>query len=244
MRDNLRIFGFAAIVCITCSFLLSVAALGLKERQQINIALDKQRNILLAVGIPDNPDDFLTAEEVANRYEQHLKGIVIDGEGNAVEGKTPLDLDPKEDTDELAVYLFEEGGSIQGYVVPIIGKGLWSTLYGYLALEPDCDTVLGITYYKHGETPGLGAEISKAWFQDNFKGKKVLGPDGDIKSIRVIKGKVDQVITDEAEKPYVVDGISGATITSKGVTAMLLKWLNEYDPFFAKKRQVYKENTQ
>ena len=98
----------------------------------------------------------------------------------------------------------------------------------------DLNTVRGLTFYKHGETPGLGGEIEKPWFQHNFVGKKIFGPDNKLVSIKVIKGKVEGRITDPEEKLHAVDGISGATITSNGVTNLLAKWLKVYEPFIRK----------
>ena len=119
------------------------------------------------------------------------------------------------------------------YCVPIIGRGLWSKLYGYLSLESDLNTVKGITFYKHGETPGLGAEIEKGWFQDNFVGKKINDQTGTFISIEVVKGKAAVAYAGNEEKlSHAVDGISGATITSRGVTKMLHEDLTKYVPYF------------
>ncbi|MCA9400056.1 MAG: NADH:ubiquinone reductase (Na(+)-transporting) subunit C, partial [Candidatus Omnitrophica bacterium] len=133
--------------------------------------------------------------------------------------------------------IYKEDGQTIAYSFPIIGKGLWSTLYGYFALEPDAKTVRGITFYSHGETPGLGAEIEKDWFTSNFVGKNIWDEEEHrLKPVEVVKGKVsDKYSGEEAE--YYVDGISGATMTSKGVTAMIAKELKVYEPFFSKIRK-------
>ena len=109
-------------------------------------------------------------------------------------------------------------------MIPISGKGLWSTLYGYFALEMDMKTVKGITFYKHGETPGLGAEVEKKWFQNNFIGKKIFDENSNLVSITVYKGSSGDDI-------HGVDGISGATVTSNGVTNFLKSILNNYKPY-------------
>ena len=127
-----------------------------------------------------------------------------------------------------------------GYAIPVIGRGLWSTLYGYLALEPDASTVKGIQFYSHKETPGLGAEIEKDWFTNNFIGKKIVNPNGELVSIEVLRGKVDELSN---EAYHQVDGISGATMTTKGVTQFLLEDLQKYEPFFKKIRTEVKEIT-
>ena len=115
--------------------------------------------------------------------------------------------------------------------MPISGKGLWSSLFGYFALDADnYSTVKGITFYAHAETPGLGAEISKKWFQDNFVNKEIYEKNN-LKSISVAKGKADE------NSKYEVDGISGATITSNGVTTLLSRDLRRYEPYLYKNRR-------
>jgi Na+-transporting NADH:ubiquinone oxidoreductase subunit C len=120
-------------------------------------------------------------------------------------------------------------------VIPISGKGLWSTLYGYFAIEPDCETAKGITFYKHGETPGLGGEVEKKWFQDNFKGKKFIDDNNSLVGIQVVKGSVDET-SKEAYRQ--VDGISGATITSKGLEVFLKEDLAKYQAYFNLNKEV------
>ena len=120
-----------------------------------------------------------------------------------------------------------------GYAIPIAGKGLWSTLFGYFAIEPDGRTVKGITFYKHGETPGLGGEVDKPWFQQNFIGKRFVDENDQLLGIHVIKGKVQ---SDDQEAYHKVDGISGATMTGKGLEYFLKDDLVKYEPFFKQVR--------
>ena len=110
---------------------------------------------------------------------------------------------------------------------------MWSTLYGYLAVEPDGKTVKGITFYKHKETAGLGGEVEKPWFQNNFVGKQFIDDEGNLISIQVIKGKVSD---DDPQSYHKVDGISGATITGRGLNQFLKEDLKKYEPFFKKIR--------
>ena len=127
------------------------------------------------------------------------------------------------------------GGQASVYAIPVHGKGLWSTLYGYLALESDLDTIKGMTFYKQGETAGLGAEIAQPWFQENFVGKKIF--DGEVlRSIEVVKGKVEQLIADPDDQVYAVDGISGASITGRGVADLLKEKLSIYEPYIKRVR--------
>ena len=117
---------------------------------------------------------------------------------------------------------------MEGIAIPIAGKGLWSTIFGFIALNPDTDTVLGIQFYKHGETPGLGGEVEKKWFTDNFINKKIRDKNGKIISIAVIKGGVDYSKSNKSSI-HQVDGISGATVTADGVTDFLLEDLLRYE---------------
>ena len=105
----------------------------------------------------------------------------------------------------------------------------WGTMYGYFAIEPDGATAKGITFYRHIETPGLGAEVDKPWFQQNFVGKRFIDNDGNLVGIQTVKGKVDES-SDEAY--HLVDGITGATMTSRGLNQFLLKGLQTYNPYF------------
>ena len=234
-NSNRYTFMFALVVCIVCSLALSMVYAGLKSKRELNVALDIKKNILKAVGLKEPLSAKATPQEILEVYEAAVEEIVIDAAGNIVEGKSPLDI--KKGEKLYPLYVYREDGQTIAYSFPIIGKGLWSTLYGYFALESDAVTVRGITFYKHGETPGLGAEIEQDWFQNNYKGKKIWDiKNNQLTPTKVVKGKVADKIAD-AEASFYVDGISGATMTSKGVTEMVDKWLNIYEPFFKKIRK-------
>ncbi|MCA9407787.1 MAG: NADH:ubiquinone reductase (Na(+)-transporting) subunit C [Candidatus Omnitrophica bacterium] len=229
------IFTFAMIICVVCSFSLALVSQGLKAKKETNIALDIKKNILKAVNLEEHLALKASATEIEAAYENKIEELVIDPSGNIVEGKSPKDIVEGESL--YPVYVYKEGSQKKAYCFPIVGKGLWSTLYGYLALEPDAMTVRGITYYDHGETPGLGAEIEKDWFQNNFKGKKIWDlKENKLHPVAVVKGKVADKYSGENAQFY-VDGISGATMTSKGVTEMIARELNKYEPFFQKIRK-------
>lgn len=228
------IFGFALLVCVVCSFLLALVSEGLRERKEINVALDIKKNILKAVVLRTPVDPKAKQEELIKVYEEKISELVIDQDGNTIDGKTPYDI--KEGESLFPLYIYKEGQEIISYCFPIVGKGLWSTLYGYLAIEPDAKSVRGITFYQHGETPGLGAEISTDWFQDNFKGKSIWDvTKEEVWPVKVIKGKVEGKLFGEEAK-HAVDGISGATITSRGVTEMVDREIKKYEPFLKKIR--------
>ena len=236
MHKNSYTFFFAASVTITCSLLLASAATLLRNRQLENEALDKRKNILASVGITGNTGQPLQRKEILQLYDENIKSMVINLQGQKVPDKQVEDLDEKKDKDLLPLYYAYKNDNVTAYILPISGKGLWSTVYGYLALESDGITVKGITFYKHGETPGLGGEIDKQWFKDGFKGKKIISPSGDLVSVDIVKGKVaERVAPDEAY--HYVDGISGATLTGNGVTKFLKTDLLKYEPYLKQIRQ-------
>jgi Na+-transporting NADH:ubiquinone oxidoreductase subunit C len=224
-------FGFALLICVVCSFLLALVSEGLSNQKEMNIAMDIKKNILKSVDLRD-PLDLKAGIDVINKtYNEKIEELVINAQGEIVPGKNPRDI--RDDEDLYPLYRYKENDSVRAYAFPIVGKGLWSTLYGYFSLEPDAKTVRGITFYQHGETPGLGAEIEQSWFQDNFKGKKVWDDqENKLRPVAVIKGKVDSMYSGR-QKDFYVDGISGATMTSKGVTEMIAKELKKYEPYFS-----------
>jgi len=231
VHKNSYVLFFAAVVTITCSVLLSSAANLLKDRQQENIALDKQKNIIASAGFRAEEGKEFNRQDILKIYDENIKSSVLDLQGKIVEGKAVADLNPKVDTDLLPIYFSETNGTITSYIIPVSGKGLWSTIYGYFALEPDGLTVKGITFYQHGETPGLGGEIEKDWFTSSFQGKKIRNENGDLVSITVLKGKVEEKIKAENQS-YYVDGISGSTLTGDGVSRFLKSELLKYEPYF------------
>lgn len=233
-RSNLYTFTFALIVCVICSFFLALVSEGLRHRKEVNKEMDVKKNILKVVGLKEPLPEGADTATIKKIYETYIKEVVIDKEGRIVEGKMPQVIAEGEQLYPL--YIYEEKALPVAYAFPIVGKGLWSTLYGYFALEPDAITVRGITFYQHGETPGLGAEIEQQWFTNNFKGKKIWDlKNAALEPVIVVKGNVEDKIQ-ENERDHYVDGISGATMTSKGVTEMVDRELRKYEPFFAKIR--------
>jgi len=224
---------FALIVTFICSVLLASAATLLKPRQDTNIELDMKTNILSVLGLL--PEGEISPEQKLKLYEENVMSFVVNADGERVPDRSVYDLDPKVDLDLLPVYTREEDGSITAYCIPVSGKGLWSTIKGYLALETDLNTIRGITFYSHGETPGLGGEIEQEWFKANFAGKTILDQPGNLVSVSIANGKVR---ADEAHPEHLVDGISGATLTGKGVTRFLKVNLERYEPFFNTVRGV------
>ncbi|NQV30023.1 MAG: NADH:ubiquinone reductase (Na(+)-transporting) subunit C [Candidatus Marinimicrobia bacterium] len=219
--------GFAAAVTMVCSVLLASAATLLKERQDQNIQLDITYNILSVLGLVENRD--IAPERLLSLYTERVTTFVVDLDGKTVTGREAEDIDPKNDLGLLPIFASLQDGEISAYCIPTQGKALWSTVKGYIALEKDLNTVKGITFYSHGETPGLGGEIEKDWFTDAFKGKSILNNEGELVSIQVIKGKMRG---DEKEQQHKVDGISGATLTGNGLTTFIKSTLEKYEPYF------------
>jgi len=228
------------VVTVICALMLSLAAEGLKERQQRNIELDMKKNILKSFHIlPEKAK----GEDVLALYGG-VDAVVLDHQGKVVNDVAADKIVPEAQEEKpegerrYPLYILKGAdGEVKAYAIPVSGKGLWSTCYGYLALQGDANTVLGITYYKHGETPGLGGEIEAKWFQDNFVGKKILDQSGELVSVSVVKGKASDKYPDPTKLTHYVDGISGATITSNGVTAMLKKDLAKYELYFRSVRK-------
>jgi len=250
--SNRYILSFALVICLVCALGVSSAAVALRAPQQANLLLYKQQNVLRAVGALGE-DEKATPDRVKELFSQ-IQQVVIDRKTGKVLDETPesLDLDKmsrdpehseatgptyrdtlvKRVPDKLLAYEVHIPGK-EGIVLPIRGYGLWSTLYGFLALSPDGLTVKGITYYEHGETPGLGGEVENPSWKAQWPGKETVAPDGKV-LLEVVKyGTVHH-------PEYQVDGISGATITSKGVSGMIHLWLGDmgYGPYLETKRQV------
>tara|TARA_B100000902_G_scaffold365220_1_gene385968 strand:- start:323 stop:1024 length:702 start_codon:yes stop_codon:yes gene_type:complete len=229
MHSNSYTIVFTSIVTIILGGFLSVAAGTLKEIQELNVENDSKKNILSSLGYEPNSDQLWTSDDITKLFELNIEAYVLNSNGERT-NTDPATINTEVDKENLPIYVDKKDGIVNGYAIPISGKGLWSTLYGYFAIEPDGVTAKGITFYAHKETPGLGGEVEKPWFQNNFVGKRFIDEDGNLVGIKVIKGKADP------DSPYEVDGISGATITSKGLESFLVDDLEKYEPFFRKIR--------
>lgn len=233
--SNTYIFVFAAVMVTIVAILLSFASIQLKPRQQLNIELERKHDILRSVGQAQNmeeaEDKAAYMEEEFNKYFK--ESIVVNFSGEVLESdafEVTLNLnaeiakDPEEREYPLFVYEGEDGTKL--YVVPVRGKGLWGPIWGYIALRDDLNTIYGAVFDHEKETPGLGAEINTDWFQANFKGKTLFDDQGNFVSIDVVKGGA------QPDDPHGVDAISGGTITSKALEAMLKNCLTGYVNYF------------
>ena len=227
MRSDAYTIAFTTIITVILGLGLSATADSLRDRQILNEQLDIKKNILSVLGYKQETP--WTNEEVQSLYDSNINEIRIDEVGSV------LDEVDKSGNFSYTIYQSRENNKVTGYAIPIAGKGLWGTMYGYFAIEPDAETVKGITFYKHKETPGLGAEVDKDWFKNNFIGKKLTDKNGELVSIEVVKGYVSKTDPDALHK---VDGISGATITGTGLTTFLKSDLEKYEPYFARVRRV------
>jgi len=231
--SNKATFLFSGVMVIIIAILLSVAAISLGPYQQRNVRIEKMENILSSVSINSSPKN---AEKIFSTYI--TEQLVLNKNGEPIESEIPaFEIDLKKEIDKAktgnkAKELFplfvcqNEGKTF--YIIPVRGKGLWGPIWGYIALEGDMNTVYGVSFGHKSETPGLGAEIETENFQVQFKGKKIFDEDGNFVSVKVVKGGVT------SENLHGVDAVSGATITSDGVTEMFKRTLNNYVPYFKK----------
>lgn len=244
----------AAVLCVVCSLAVSAAAVALRPRQEANEKLDQQINILDATGLAVG-EYGIQAKELDKSQINELNGWISEklveletGEyatdlsvdsydmmEAAIGASTGIDIvDPEYDPGEkrrpkvMKVFFVKRPGSdkIQQVVLPVYGKGLWGTLYGYLALKSDLNTIQGLTFYQHKETPGLGGEVDNPLWKKQWDGRKLFDEQGNPAAM-VYKGPAPN------DNPYAVDGLSGATITSRGVTKLLAYWASDdgYGPF-------------
>ncbi|MEO6598197.1 MAG: NADH:ubiquinone reductase (Na(+)-transporting) subunit C [Planctomycetota bacterium] len=237
--SNVYVMGFAIGVCVVISAALAVTANWLKPTQDAAAEFDRQKNVMMAAGLV-KADDSRLRPELEKLYKDRVEEFVVDTEaGTVAAGKTVADVAAmKSVADKLRYRVVAQSkdaaGKPESYILPISGKGLWSTIYGYIALEGDLTHVRGVTFYKHGETPGLGGEVENPEWTALWKGKSILDEQGHLVGIGVKKGRVDPTIP--AEKAHKVDGLSGATITSNGVTKFVKNDLTAFEKYLTSLR--------
>lgn len=214
---------YAAVMVVIVAFLLSFVSSSLRDKQNKNIELDTKKQILSALNVKDVDDvDAVYAKYVKADMLMASDGSLSENKGNFA---TSYEKEAKENG-RLHVFVAEMDGN-KKYIFPVYGVGLWGSIWGYVALDADKNTVFGVYFSHASETPGLGAEIATEHFQNQFQGKKTL--DGSTIALGVVKnGKVES-------PDYQVDGISGGTITSEGVNKMLKNCLGQYSSFLTKK---------
>ncbi len=233
-------------LCVVCSVIVSTAAVLLKPLQDANVEQDKKRNILGAAGMLEEGVDIDTQfSQISLKLVDLRTGQFSDAKDAdsydqvkaAREASSSDALDSQVDTAKVGrrehyglVYLVGDASNPEVIILPIRGAGLWGPLYGFIALEGDGNTVAGLGFYEHKETPGLGGEVDNPRWKALWPGKQVYRDDR--VALRLIKGAVDRSRPDAV---YEVDGLSGATLTSRGVSNLVQFWLGEngYGPFLA-----------
>ena len=250
LNSNSYIIGFAAAVCVVCSLFVSGAAVSLKSKQLLNAQLDLQKNIISVAELPESKDiSALSVEKIEglfvksenpNRIEQLYididTGKITEVDDATIEkdkkgcSDRAKEIDKKSNTAKLAcrpkyqdIYKVYNKGEFSRYILPVVGKGLWSTLKGFAAVDSSRKKVVGLTFYSHGETPGLGGEIDSAKFKGDWASGRTIykneNPDAGV-ALKVAKGAAKN-------KKYEVDGLSGATLTANGVTGMMSFWFGD-----------------
>lgn len=240
-------------LCVVCAVFVSAAAVGLKPKQLANKEIDLKTNILAAANISADAksvqkvfDEKVVARVLdleTNTWADNIDPAKLDERKAAKDPKTAVKLSADKDKAGIkqvsrykTLYMVKNGEKLETLILPIHGKGLWSTLYGFMALEGDLNTVVGLGFYEHAETPGLGGEVDNPRWKGLWPGKQVYGDDSTNAAIGLIKGTVDPASKGAAHK---IDGLAGATLTSNGVTNLVQFWLGEngYAPFLAKMRK-------
>ncbi len=238
-NDSLeKTINVALALCLVCAVLVSMATVALRPLQSHNKALDMKKNILDVAGLLDEGTDIDQA------FREKIEAKLVDLETGAYVDNINVDeFDQRKAAKDSAqnvaipvekdiasirvkakyakVFLVKNGDQLQSIILPINGYGLWSTMYGFLALEADGQTVQSINLYDQGETPGLGGEVVNPNWRALWKGKKVYGDNGDV-ALTLVKGTVDTSRPDSVSK---VDGLAGATLTSRGVSNLILYWM-------------------
>ena len=250
MAKNKETFGYtitvAFVVCLVCAVLVAGAAVALRPLQEVNKQLDKKKNVLAAADLlGEHTISNVPKVYVESTFDEKVIIKLVDLESGKFDtsmsaedvvkydqkkaAKSAEKLDKKIDIAQIkrqaklaTVYVVNDAnGNLEKVILPIHGYGLWSTLYGFIALEADLNTVIGLGFYAHLETPGLGGEVDSAAFKDQWPGKKIFNDSGVLK-IEVTK-------SGQAQDPmYQIDGLSGATLTTRGVDNLVKFWLGEY----------------
>ena len=241
---------FTLAVCVVCAVAVSAAAVALKPRQQENALLDVRKQVLLVAGLMERGEK-LAGDEINARFEDSLQPIVVNLETGEVDESVDASTfdqraasrDPETSRVPASnaagvqrlpldglVYHVVRDGQVESVIVPIEGQGLWSTMYGFIALSGDLSEIRGITFYEHGETAGLGGEISNPSWQALWTGREAFDENWEPR-IEVAKGAAGPPDSDS----FRVDGLAGATITSRGVTATVQYWLGPdgFGPYLA-----------
>lgn len=246
MFTNKYIFIYASVMVVAVAILLATTATVLKPAQENNVKIEKMQQILKSANIEVIPTEAIAAFDkyIVSEYAVNTKGEIVAeySKGKQTKGSIrPFDINLKVELKKiekheeamLPVFIFKGDKGDTLYILSLYGKGLWGPVWGNISLNKDKNGVAGVTFGHKGETPGLGAEIAEQPFQEQFKGKQIFDGTGKLTSIAVVKGGIKNSSTIKLE--HGVDAISGGTITSKGVDAMLKDCLLGYESFLKTK---------
>ncbi|WFC61913.1 Na(+)-translocating NADH-quinone reductase subunit C [Pseudomonas sp. REST10] len=253
-ESTVRTLTVAVLVCLVCSVFVAGAAIALKPTQVENRLLDKQRSILAIAGLAQ---PGMSSAQVKQVFDGAITAKLVDLEtGKFSDAFDPITFDPlkaakdpklstvlsgsediagiKRQERYTTVYMVEKDGQVETLILPVRGYGLWSTLHGFIAVKGDLNTVVGMGFYQHGETPGLGGEVDNPKWKGQWPGKTLFDEDGKL-AVQVVKGGVD---LQSPQATHQVDALAGATLTSNGVDHLLKFWLgqNGFGPFIANLR--------
>lgn len=238
-RSNLYIVVFSAILTIVLGGLLSGTSVVLKPLQDKQVELDTKKKILGAVM---DISDIEDPNEILQLYAKRVKSEVVDINGEVMEKdakgnplvaeKIDFQKNHKKDpqTRPFPVFKFmKEDGSVDAYIFPMFGAGLWDWISGFVALDGDLNTVRGVAFDHKSETPGLGARITTDVVKDRYIGKKLYDTNGELQSVSMVKGEKGLPLDE-----HHIDGMSGATLTGNGVNDMLKNYFGFYTTYIEK----------
>lgn len=226
-QSNTYTILYAAIMVVIVAAVLSFTALSLKDRQNMNKEIEKKQDILKAVNVVSTPAN---AVELYEKYIVEAFIVNVEGEIKSKDKTATFNVDLKRENKkdlakrQLPIFVYNEESVGEKLIIPVRGKGMWGPVWGFISMESDRKTIYGATFDHQGETPGLGAEISKPEFQLPFKGKQIFDKSGNFTSLKLVKGTA-------SGNPHAFDAVSGGTVTSKGLEAMLQDNLSSYEKF-------------
>lgn len=251
-ESNAYIITFALGMIIVIASALGLAQEALKQRQTDARNLDTQKQILSAIVPLSEVGE--TAEQVNTYYAKHIEAIAVDvnGDEKKMQGDEPIipekvsirkEFKKKDKAEKiLPVFKFKDDeGKVSAYILPVYGNGLWDNIWGYIALEPDMKTIKGAVFDHKGETPGLGARIADTEVENRYQGKTIYNEKGELASVEMIKGEGNAKPEDLTE--HKVDGLSGATITARGVNAMLENYFALYENYIQQVKKTSANNS-
>lgn len=245
-QSNGYVVRFSVIMTLIVGGLLAGVSVLLKDKQKESEEIDRQKQILASVM------DISSVEDINALYTSRIQSFVIDIKGNRIDTLDAAKVDVRKEYKNVKdpsgrvypvfTFMKEDGNTVDAYILPVYGNGLWDNIWGFVAVDTDLNTIRGVTFGHAGETPGLGARITSPEVQDRFAGRKIFDPAGDLMAVTMLKGEGNPA---SALDDHHVNGMSGATITGNGVSAMLKSYMGHYSAFLKSSGQAAAaENTE